>query len=251
MQRCTAAAATLVDVSSVLQEQSADVRMACGRGDVERCVSAIMASVDVAASVKVLFAQRHVSVVQIQVRRYTFQGDFATSPSYTASNMPSSNPPSLTSRPAARSTQRRQSNHTTAHHNLDRGPLLQPTAASTTTMVQRGHSRSFQPYSPMGWRVALRSGRVHKLCQRLRSSGSRYARHRSHVRQLRRARTIRHGPGRASGRANWCGDGPGRPRPTRGRHTSALAATSCARVSITHPPVSGLETCVAVGRDTL
>ena len=71
----------------------------------------------------------------------------------------------------------------------------------------------------MGWRVALRSGRVHKLCQRLRSSGSRYARHRSHMRQLRRARTIRHGPGRASGRANWCGDGPGRPRPTRGRHT--------------------------------
>ena len=71
----------------------------------------------------------------------------------------------------------------------------------------------------MGWRVALRSGRVHKLCQRLRSSGSRYARHRSHIRQLRRARTIRHGPGRASGRANWCGDGPGRPRPTRGRHT--------------------------------
>ena len=85
--------------------------------------------------------------------------------------------------------------------------------------VQRGHDRSFQPYSPMGWRVALRSGRVHKLCQRLRSSGSRYARHRSHIRQLRRARTIRHGPGRASGRANWCGDGPGRPRPTRGRHT--------------------------------
>ena len=81
--------------------------------------------------------------------------------------------------------------------------------------VQRGHNRSFQPYSPMGWRVALRSGRVHKLCQRLRSSGST---HRSH-RQLRRARTIRHGPGRASGRANWCGDGPGRPRPTRGRHT--------------------------------
>ena len=80
-------------------------------------------------------------------------------------------------------------------------------------------SRSFQPYSPMGWRVALRSGRVHKLCQRLRSSESRYARHRSHIRQLRQARTIRHGPGRASGRANWCGDGPGRPRPTRGRHT--------------------------------
>ena len=71
----------------------------------------------------------------------------------------------------------------------------------------------------MGWRVALRSGRVHKLCQRLRSSGSRYARHRSHIRQLRRARTIRHGPGRASGRASWCGDRPGRPRPTRGRHT--------------------------------
>ena len=87
------------------------------------------------------------------------------------------------------------------------------------TWVQRGHDRSFQPYSPMGWRVALRSGRVHKLCQRLRSSGSRYAQHRSHIRQLRRARTIRHGPGRASGRANWCGDGPGRPRPTRGRHT--------------------------------
>ena len=85
--------------------------------------------------------------------------------------------------------------------------------------VQRGRDRSFQPYSPMGWRVALRCGRVHKLCQRLRSSGSRYARHRSHIRQLRRARTIRHGPGRASGRANWCGDGPGRPRPTRGRHT--------------------------------
>ena len=84
--------------------------------------------------------------------------------------------------------------------------------------VQRGHDRSFQPYSPMGWRVALRSGRAHKLCQRLRSSGSRYERHRSHIRQLRRARTIRHGPGRASGRANWCGDGPGRPRPTRGRH---------------------------------
>ena len=41
--------------------------------------------------------------------------------------------------------------------------------------VQRGHDRSFQPYSPMGWRVALRSGRVHKLCQRLRSSGSRSA----------------------------------------------------------------------------
>ena len=81
----------------------------------------------------------------------------------------------------------------------------------------------------MGWRVALRSGRVHKLCQRLRSSGSRYARHRSHIRQLRRARTIRHGPGRASGRANWCGDGPSRPRPTRGRH----AAASCARVVCT------------------
>ena len=57
--------------------------------------------------------------------------------------------------------------------------------------VQRGHDRSFQPYSPMGWRVALRSGRVHNLCQRLRSSGSRYARHRSHIQQLRRARTIR------------------------------------------------------------
>ena len=92
-------------------------------------------------------------------------------------------------------------------------------AVQSTQRVQRGHDRSFQPYSPMGWRVALRSGRVHKLCQRLRSSGSRYARHRSHIRQLRRARTIRHGPGRASGRANWCGDGPGRPRPTRGRHT--------------------------------
>ena len=90
-------------------------------------------------------------------------------------------------------------------------------AAQIMRRVQRGHNRSFQPYSPMGWRVA-RSGRVHKLCQRLRSSGSRYARHRSHIRQLRRAR-IRHGPGRASGRANWCGDGPGRPRPTRGRHT--------------------------------
>ena len=92
-------------------------------------------------------------------------------------------------------------------------------ALRLTQRVQRGHDRSFQPYSPMGWRVALRSGRLHKLCQRLRSSGSRYARHRSHIRQLRRARTIRHGPGRASGRANWCGDGPGRPRPTRGRHT--------------------------------
>ena len=42
---------------------------------------------------------------------------------------------------------------------------------------------------------------------------------RSHIRQLRRARTIRHGPGRASGRATWCGDGPGRPRPTRGKYT--------------------------------
>ena len=96
---------------------------------------------------------------------------------------------------------------------LDRG------STAIDERVQRGHDRSFQPYSPMGWRVALRSGRVHKPCQRLRSSGSRYARHRSHIRQLRRARTIRHGPGRASGRAIWCGDGPGRPRPTRGRHT--------------------------------
>ena len=105
------------------------------------------------------------------------------------------------------------------HCRPDLCTLLLQRGADANKRVQRGHNRSFQPYSPMGWRVALRSGRVHKLCQRLRSSGSRYARHRSHIRQLRRARTIRHGPGRASGRANCCGDGPGRPRRTRGRHT--------------------------------
>ena len=71
------------------------------------------------------------------------------------------------------------------------GMLLLEWGCGKRRKVQRGHNRSFQPYSPMGWRVALRSGRVHKLCQRLRSSGSRYARHRSHIRQLRRARTIR------------------------------------------------------------
>ena len=57
-------------------------------------------------------------------------------------------------------------------------------ALRLTRRVQRGHDRSFQPYSPMGWRVALRSGRVYKLCQRPRSSGSRYARHRSHIRSF-------------------------------------------------------------------
>ena len=96
---------------------------------------------------------------------------------------------------------------------LDRG---------STAIDQKGSagSRPLVPaLSPMGWRAVLRSGRVHKPWPRLRSSGSRHARHRSHIRQLRRARTIRHGSGRASGRANWYGGGSGRPRPTGRAHT--------------------------------
>ena len=96
---------------------------------------------------------------------------------------------------------------------LDRG---------STAIDEKGSagSRPLVPaLSPMGWRAVLRSGRVHKPWPRLRSSGSRHARHRSHIRQLRRARTIRHGSGRASGRANWYGGGSGRPRPTGRAHT--------------------------------
>ena len=112
-------------------------------------------------------------------------------------------------------------------------PLLYSCSAGhleiTTLLLDRGSkaidekgsagSRPLVPaLSPMGWRAVLRSGRVHKPWPRLRSSGSRHARHRSHIRQLRRARTIRHGSGRASGRANWYG-GSGRPRPTGRAHT--------------------------------